>query len=155
GVTLFMNLLASFQLLLARYAGQDRVAVGFPIAGRNRKETEPLIGFFVNTLVIVTDLSGNPTVRDLLHRVREKALGAYAHQEAPFEKLVEELQPERSLNRHPLFQVMLAHLNYQARTLELPGLTIAAEPVGADKANFDLTLTSLEEDGLLYGSLEY
>jgi len=155
GVTLFMNLLASFQLLLARYAGQDRVAVGFPIAGRNRKETEPLIGFFVNTLVIVTDLSGNPTVRDLLNRVREKALGAYAHQEAPFEKLVEELQPERSLNRHPLFQVMLVYQNYPTRTLELPGLTIAVEPVSTDKANFDLTLTFLEDDGLLYGSLEY
>jgi amino acid adenylation domain-containing protein len=155
GVTLFMSLLASFQLLLARYAGQDRVAVGFPIAGRNRKETESLIGFFINTLVIVTDVSGNPTVRDLLHRVREKALGAYAHQEAPFERLVEELQPERSLNQHPLFQVMLVYQNYPMRMLEFPGLTSIPEPVCTDTANFDLTLTFLEEEGQLCGSLEY
>ena len=96
-----MTLLAAFQMLLARYSGQDDIAVGSPIAGRSRREFEGLIGFFVNTLVLRTDLGGNPRFRDLLARVRETALEAYAHQELPFEKLVEDLRPERDIEPQP------------------------------------------------------
>ncbi|HEY9633551.1 MAG TPA: amino acid adenylation domain-containing protein [Coleofasciculaceae cyanobacterium] len=125
GVTLFMTLLAAFQTLLYRYTQQEDIAVGSPIANRNRSEIEGLIGFFVNSLVLRTDLSGNPTFRDVLSRVREVALGAYAHQDLPFEKLVEELHPERNLNQNPLFQVVFALQNAPVVALELPGLTLS------------------------------
>jgi hypothetical protein len=117
GVTLFMTLLAAFQTLLSRYCGQDDIAVGAPIAGRNRQETEGLIGFFVNTLVLRADLSGNPSFRELLARVRQLTLDAYDHQDIPFEKLVEELHPERNPSLSPLFQVMFA-LQNDAGTIE-------------------------------------
>jgi non-ribosomal peptide synthetase component F len=107
GCTLYMTLLAAFQTLLYRYSGQEEIVVGTDIANRNREEIEPLIGFFINQLVMRTDLSGAPTFRELLQRVREVCLGAYAHQDLPFEKLVEELQPERDPSRSPLFQVKL------------------------------------------------
>ena len=101
-----MTLLAAFELLLSRYCGQEDIAVGAPIAGRTRQETEGLIGFFVNTLVLRADLSNNPTFKELLRQVRETALEAYSHQDLPFEKLVEELNPDRHLSNSPLFQVM-------------------------------------------------
>jgi amino acid adenylation domain-containing protein len=138
--TLFMTLLAAFQLLLHRYTGQDDIVVGTPIAGRNRSELESLIGFFVNTLALRSDLSGDPSFRELLGRVREVSLGAYTHQELPFEKVLEELQPERSLGHTPLFQVFFNMLNLEFENIELPGLTaeyLATTDIGS---KFDLTL---------------
>ena len=115
GATLFMTLLAAFQILLHRLTGQEDIAVGSPIAGRNRSEIEGLIGFFINTLVLRTDLSGNPTFTELLARVRRDCLEAYAHQDVPFEKLLEELRPKRDLSRTPLFQVFLNMVNVAER----------------------------------------
>ncbi len=155
GVTVFMTLLASFQTLLHRYAGQSEIVVGTPIANRNRAETEGLIGFFVNTLLLRTDFSGNPSFRELLGRVRDVALGAYAHQDLPFEKLVDELQPERSLSHTPLFQVVFVFQNAPLGRLEFSGLKLT--PLGGDNgtAKFDLTLTMEETDRGLTGSIEY
>ncbi|MEZ2304644.1 MAG: amino acid adenylation domain-containing protein [Microcoleus sp.] len=137
-VTLFMTMLAAFQTLLFRYSQQSDIAVGTPIANRNRSEIEALIGFFVNSLVLRTDLSGNPSFRELLQRVKEVALGAYAHQDVPFEKLVEELHPDRALNQNPLFQVVFALQNAPADQLKLPGLTLRPQQLDAGTARFDL-----------------
>ncbi|MBV9108252.1 MAG: AMP-binding protein, partial [Gemmatimonadetes bacterium] len=155
GATLFMTLLAAWQLLLSKYAGQDDVTVGTPVAGRTRLETEGLIGFFVNTLVLRTDLSGDPTIRELLARVRETTLGAHQHQDVPFEKLVEELVPERSLRHTPLFQVMFALQNNAQEALQLGDLQ--AEGIGAanDLAKFDLMLGMTEQGERIAGTLSY
>ncbi|MCP4656467.1 MAG: non-ribosomal peptide synthetase, partial [bacterium] len=140
GTTLFMTLLAAFQALVARYAAQDDVTVGTAVANRNRAETEGLIGFFVNTLLLRTDLHGDPTFRELLDRVREVTLGAYAHQDLPFEKVVEDLQPQRDLSRQPLFQVMFVLQNTPGPPLRLPGPEVRRVPVDNGTAKFDLTL---------------
>jgi amino acid adenylation domain-containing protein len=138
GVTLFITLLAAFQVLLYRYTQQSDIAIGSPIANRNRSEIERLIGFFVNSLVLRTDLSGNPTFREVLSRVKDVALGAYAHQDLPFEKLVEELHPERNLNQNPLFQVVFALQNAPMTALELPDLTLSPLPFETETTRFDL-----------------
>jgi len=155
GVTLFMTLLAAFQTLLHRYTGQDDIAVGSLIANRNRAEIEGLIGFFVNTLVLRTDLSGDPRFQELLERVREVALGAYNHQDLPFEKLVEELQPQRHLGHNPLFQVLFIFQNTPRPASELMGLTLRALEVDPQTAKFDLTLELVETPQGLSGWLEY
>ena len=156
GVTLFMTLLAGFQSLLSRYTGQEEIVVGTPIANRTRGEVEGLIGFFVNTLVLRTDLSGGVSFRQLLGRVRETALGAYTHQDVPFEQLVEELRPERDLSHTPLFQVMFVLQNTPPQQgLEMPGLSLAMQAVESVTAKFDLTLSLAEGDGGLGATFEY
>ncbi|MEJ6486183.1 amino acid adenylation domain-containing protein [Nostoc punctiforme UO1] len=155
GVTLFMTLLAAFKVLLYRYSQQDDIIVGSPIANRNRKETEPLIGMFVNTLVLRTDLGGNPSFSELLQRVREVTLGAYAHQDLPFEKLVEVVQSERDTSRNPLFQVMFVVQNASIPALELMGLTLQSMPIDHETAMFDLTLSLEETPNGINGFWEY
>ncbi len=155
GVTLFMILLTTLQVLLHRYSGQNDFAVGTPIAGRTRPELDGLIGLFVNTLVLRSDLSGNPSFRSALRRTREVALGAYGHQELPFEKLVEELQPERDLSRNPLFQVMLTLHNTPPAEFELAGLAATRVPCDTGTAKFDLSLSLRESAGELEGVWEF
>ncbi|RCJ40837.1 non-ribosomal peptide synthetase [Nostoc minutum NIES-26] len=155
GVTLFMTLLAVFQTLLFRYSGQSDIIVGTPITGRNQVEVEALIGFFVNTLALRTDLSGNPSFRELLDRVRKVALGAYTHQDLPFEKLLEELQPERDQSRTPLFQVIFVLQKASRQILELPGLTLTPLEVHTGTAKFDLTLEFQETTEGMRGRFEY
>ncbi|HEX5834251.1 MAG TPA: condensation domain-containing protein, partial [Pyrinomonadaceae bacterium] len=154
-VTLFMTLLAVWNTLLARYSRMTDVVVGTTVANRTRSELEKLIGFFVNTLVIRTDLSGDPSFRELLERVREVALGAFAHQDLPFEKLVEELQPERSMNHTPLFQVTFGLENTPASELSLPGLTLSAVEQKNDTAIFDLSAGFFERGNSMHGLIEY
>src|SRR5947209_3677081 len=155
GATLFMTLLAGWQALLSRYSGQQDISVGTPVAGRTRVETEQLIGFFVNTLVLRANLSGEPSFRELLGRVREVCLGAYAHQEVPFERLVEELRPERSLSRTPLFQVMFVMQNAPGSAVELEVIEARGVEVSVETAKFDLTLNITETEEGLAGSLKY
>ncbi|HSK75447.1 MAG TPA: amino acid adenylation domain-containing protein, partial [Thermoanaerobaculia bacterium] len=155
GVTLFMLMLAAFDVLLARASGQDDILVGTPIANRNRAETEGLIGFFVNTLVLRTRLSGAPTFRELLRRVRETALAAYGHQDLPFETLVEELRPGRDLSRSPFFQVMLSVQNAGPRSAGSAGLRIVPLDGESGTAKFDLSLAVGDEGEELWTGLEY
>ena len=147
GATPYMMLLAGLQVLLGRYAESEDVVVGSPIAGRTRRETEGLIGFFVNTLALRTDLSGDPAFREVVGRVREGALGAYAHQEVPFERLVEELKVERDLSRSPLVQVTLALHNTPGEEPELAGVRAEWLGLEQDTAKFDLSLDAFEESG--------
>src|SRR5215217_5124193 len=155
GVTLFMMLLAVFKVLLYRYTGQEDLIVGSPIANRHRQELEGLIGFFVNTLAMRTDLSGNPTFRELVERVRDTALGAYGHQDLPFEYLVEQLQPNRDLSHSPLVQVLFVLENTPEHKLELPGLVLTPLKSNAETAKFDLTLYFDDPGSELQGTLEY
>src|ERR1041385_114114 len=155
GVTLFMTLLAGWQLLLARYSRQTDVVVGSPVANRTRSEVEGLIGFFVNTLVLRTQVSDELRVRELLQRVREGCLGAYAHQEVPFEMLVEQLQPERDLSHTPLFQVMLVLQNAPQAQVEWAGVGMRALELESGTAKYDLTLGLAESERGLVGTLEY
>ncbi|HVR99979.1 MAG TPA: amino acid adenylation domain-containing protein, partial [Thermoanaerobaculia bacterium] len=155
GATPFMTLLAGFQALLGRYSGQEDIGVGMPIAGRTRSELEGLIGFFVNTLVLRGDLSGTPSFRELLGRTRQVSLEAHEHQEVPFERLVEELAPERSLSYSPLFQVMFVLQNVPRQALDLPGLRLVPMESEAGTEKFDLTLGLVEEGGEILGSLDY
>jgi amino acid adenylation domain-containing protein len=155
GATLYMTLLGAFQVLLSRYGGGEDVVVGSPIAGRTRGEVEALIGFFVNTLVLRTDLSGDPSFRAVLGRVREGTLGAYEHQEVPFEKLVAELQPERSLSHAPLFQVMFTLQNAEGGGGAPPGLALSGVGAAREIAQFDLSLTLAATSQGLRGALNY
>jgi non-ribosomal peptide synthetase component F len=156
GVTLFMLLLAAFKVLLYRYGAGTDLLIGTPVAGRNRREVEPLIGFFVNTLVLRTDLGGEPTFSEVLRRVREVALGAYAHQEVPFEKIVEEVGVERSLGQTPLFQVMFALQNVPEEEFEMgAGLRVEVEEVESATAKFDLLMTMRERGEEIVGEVEY
>ncbi|MDD5462574.1 MAG: amino acid adenylation domain-containing protein [Methylococcales bacterium] len=155
-VTLFMTLLAALQVLLYRYSGQEDIVVGTAIDGRNRQEFENLIGLFTNTLAIRTDLSGTPSFAELLNRVREVCLGAYAHQDIPFEKLVSQLQVQRDRSRHPLFQVMLVLQSSSVlQDMKLPGLTINELTVANETAMFDLSISLLEHADGLTGAIEY
>ncbi|MGB7440886.1 MAG: amino acid adenylation domain-containing protein [Coleofasciculaceae cyanobacterium] len=155
GVTLFMTLLAAFKVLLFRYSGQENMVVSSPIAGRNQSEIEKLIGFFVNTLALRTDFSDNPSFRSLLTQVREVALEAYDHQDLPFDKLVEELQPERDPSYSPIAQVMFVLQNTTIPTQQLPGLTLSSMEVENSTSKFDLTLELQETVGGLQGWFEY
>ncbi|GAB2793883.1 non-ribosomal peptide synthetase [Amycolatopsis magusensis] len=153
--TLFMTLLAAVSVLLGRYSGQREVLIGSPVANRTEPVTEDLIGCFINTLVFRTDLRGDPTFRDLLGAVRATALGAYAHQELPFERLVDELQPGRDTSRHPLFQVMLALQNSPPEALEFGAYRLAPIEMDNGVAKFDITIDLREYDGALTGRVQF
>jgi natural product biosynthesis luciferase-like monooxygenase protein/FkbM family methyltransferase len=153
--TLFVTLLAAFKVLLQRYTGQTDICVGSPIANRTRSEIQGLIGLFANTLVLRSDLAGNPTFQECLGRVRDSCLGAYAHQDVPFEKLVEVLRPARDVSRNPLFQVMFALQNAPMPALELSGLTLRRLEIDHGTAQLDLTLNLEERDDGLHGWFEY
>ena len=154
-VTPFMALLAAFAALLRRYSGEEDLVVGTPIANRGRRELEELIGFFANTLALRVDAGGDPAFADLARRVREAALGAYAHQDIPFERLVDELQPERNLGYSPVFQVMFVLQNAPPPELELGNLTFSAMEVEEGRAQFDLSLALMEFGGEWLARLEY
>jgi surfactin family lipopeptide synthetase A len=155
GVTLFMSLLAVFRFLLWRYSGQEDVSIGTPMAGRNRAELESIVGFFINTLTLRTEVRGEESFRSLLSREREVCLGGYAHQDLPFEKLVEELQPERSLSHTPLFQVMFSLMNVPPGKIRLRGMEARALKVEHEATKFDLALSLAETNGELAGEMQY
>ncbi|GAB4200472.1 MAG: hypothetical protein Tsb002_36620 [Wenzhouxiangellaceae bacterium] len=153
--TLFMVLLGGFKALLARHSGQNDIVIGVPVAARHPEELEPLIGFFVNTLVMRTDLSGDPGFDELIRRVRDTTVSAYEHQDLPFERLVEQLSPERRWQRAPMFQVMFVLQNAPAAQFDLPGLDVTRLPLPSSTAKFDLNLSMQEDAEGLHGALEY
>jgi amino acid adenylation domain-containing protein len=155
GVTLFMLLVTAFQALLYRYSGQEEFTVGIPVAGRHHAECEPIVGLFANTLVLCARFGRSPTFREALERTREFVLGAYAHQEIPFEKLVLELNPERRIGANPLFQVMFALDNSPQVRLDLPGLKLSGVEIDSGSAKFDLTLAMREATDGLRGAFNY
>ncbi|MCZ7436790.1 amino acid adenylation domain-containing protein [Micromonospora sp. WMMC241] len=155
GATVFMTLLATYQVLLGRWSGQTDFAVGTPVAGRDRPEVRDVIGFFLNTLVLRADLSGGPRFADLLDRVRDDALAAYEHQELPFGRLVEELSPERDLGRSPLFQALFSYNDWTLDTLRLGSAEGVAQPVDRGAAKLDLTLELVHGPDGLAGSFDY
>ncbi len=155
GATLFMTLLAAFQVLLYRYSGQEDFGIGTPVANRNRSEIEPLIGCFVNTLVIRADLTNNPTFRDLLRRVRQVTTAAYSHQDLPFEILVDAIQPDRNISHAPLFQVMFVLQNASRLPVQLANLRVEVHEIETATAKFDLLLSMAETDQGLKAIFEY
>ena len=155
GATLYITLLAAFQVLLHRYSSQEDIAVGSPIAGRTQPELEGLIGFFVNTLVLRGDLSGEPAFRELLRRIRRTAIEAYTHQDVPFEKLVSVAHPDRDSSRAPLFQVMFALQNVPPAELHAPELLLTPLELSSTTSKFDLTLFAIEVPDGLRLNLEY
>lgn len=155
GVTLFMTLVAAFQVLLMRYSGLEDFCLGTPVANRPKRETEPLIGFFANTLVLRADLSGNPSFTELLARVQDTVLGAQAHQDLPFEQLVDALQPVRSLSHTPVFQAMFALQTSLAKTLTMTSLEVSAMELDAGGAKFDVSLDMTEDEIGLECAFEY
>ncbi|TKH59124.1 amino acid adenylation domain-containing protein, partial [Bacillus cereus] len=155
GSTLFMTLMAAYQSFLARYTGQKDILVGSPIANRNHKGVEGLIGFFVNTLVYRSDLSGTPTFREILNQTKKKALKAYEYQDIPFEKVVEAVQPERSMSHSPIFQTMFTLQNIKQERLDLPDRSIEMVESNMSIAKFDLSLTAYEVEEGLFVSFEY
>src|SRR6185437_7921630 len=155
GATLFMTLLAAYALLLHRYSGQEEVVVGSPIAGRSRAETAPLIGFFLNTLVLRTHVAGAGSFRELVRRVRATCLGAYAHQDAPFERLVQELRPEPDPSRSPLFQVIFNFQSAPTPPVALPGVEVTRVIAGSTTVKADLTLIMIASEDVLGGVVEY
>jgi non-ribosomal peptide synthetase component F len=155
GTTLFMTLLAAFQVMLGRYAGQEDVVVGTDVANRNRIQTEGLIGFFVNHLVVRVDLRGNPSFRDLLRQVRKVTLEAYEHQDVPFEKVVEEVAPKRDLSRMPLFQTKLVlHPPIKASS-GLEKITVKEIPSTQHVAKLDLVMILRETGTMASGKALY
>ncbi|MFP2933504.1 condensation domain-containing protein, partial [Pyxidicoccus sp. 3LG] len=155
GATPFMLLLTAFQALLSRYSGQEDVVVGTPVAGRTRAETEGVVGLFVNTLALRTKLDGEQTFRELLARVRETTLGAFAHQDVPFEKLVEELQPERDRSRPPFFQVMFILQNTPSPATRIAGVTLSPMDADTQTSKFDLSLALTDTPDGFAGAIDY
>src|SRR5438128_1927660 len=150
-----MTLIVAYQVMLYRYSKQEQILVGTTVANRNQLELEGLIGFFVNTVVIRTDLAGEPSFRELLRRVRETALGAFTHQDVPFEKVVEELQPERDWNRSPLFQTLFVLQNAPMPAMQFEGLKLSPMTIESGTAKFDLSLFMHEVGTHLKGEFEY
>ncbi|HVF90506.1 MAG TPA: condensation domain-containing protein, partial [Blastocatellia bacterium] len=155
GVTLFMTLFAAFNALIHRHSGQRDILIGVPVANRNRVESEGLIGFFTNTILLRTRIESDPTFLDVLEEVRETALGAYAHQSLPFQKLIEGLQPNRGLRQTPLIQVVFILQNSPSEALALPGLTLETTVLHNGTVKFDIVLNMWETDQGLQAWVSY